>query len=602
MTMKSALYSFAALLLVSSSVQAETDTQDNSWWWDDAWWHESQLPVPANYPVEASWTSYKSGDVDIPALVIRPEGEDKYPAVLFQHGRRGLDDWVQRHARRVAARGFVVLAPDIYTAHFIGTHPIEHDYELEKDVNAAVDVLLARDDISSDRACLYSHTRGGYYALKVATTFRRQEKEIACYVSYYPHLQDPNAPEPQQVYGYAREIDEFTLPTLVFIGDEEQYQRRRVIETSIEVMKKNGHDATLVIYPGVGRGFDFRPQTVRTFADDLASKDAVQRAARFMRTHLPASTAAPAVAGSGQPLTGEALYNSDKAPDSVLYDLPQEVVPGVWSAIGATAPGTYANSGHNNNLSFVITDEGVVVVNAGDNYQLAQALHDEIRKITDKPVRFVVLENGQGHAMLGSSYWQEQGVPVIAHVDAAHEIEEQSFALLEVMKGRAKEKAKGTQVVMPDITFDEKKVIELGGERIELLNLGPAHSPGDIVVWLPQKKLVISGDMAFHQRMLPLFEHTDSAAWIETWDAFEALGAEVVVPGHGEPTDMATVRKYTRDYLVYLREKIGEVLENGGTLQDAYEIDQSPYMHLPTAEFLAKRNAGQVFQSMEFEF
>jgi hypothetical protein len=65
---------------------------------------------------------------------------------------------------------------------------------------------------------------------------------------------------------------------------------------------------------------------------------------------------------------------------------------------------------------------------------------------------------------------------------------------------------------------------------------------------------------------------------------------------------MATVRKYTRDYLVYLREKVGELVENGGTLQDAYQIDQSPYMHLPTAEFLAKRNAGQVFQSMEFDF
>jgi hypothetical protein len=65
---------------------------------------------------------------------------------------------------------------------------------------------------------------------------------------------------------------------------------------------------------------------------------------------------------------------------------------------------------------------------------------------------------------------------------------------------------------------------------------------------------------------------------------------------------MATVRKYTRDYLVYLREKVGEVLDNGGTLQEAYNVDQSPYMHLPTAEFLAKRNAGQVYQSMEFEF
>jgi len=242
------------------------------------------------------------------------------------------------------------------------------------------------------------------------------------------------------------------------------------------------------------------------------------------------------------------------------------------------------------------------VVNAGANYLLAKALHDEIRKITDQPVKYVVLENGQGHAMLGASYWQEQGATVIAHVDAAHEIEAQSFALLEVMQGRVKEKSEGTKVVMPDETFSDKKVIELGGERIELLYLGPAHSPGDIVVWLPEKKLVISGDMAFHQRMLPLFEHTDSKAWIETWDRFEALGAEVVIPGHGGPTDMATVRTYTRDYLVYLRDKVGAVIDSGGSLQEAYEIDQSPYMHLPTAEFLAKRNAGQVFQSMELEF
>ena len=590
---------FMCKLLVCSIAVADTAPADNSWWWDDAWWNDGEIEVAVNYPVESMWSSYQSDGVEVPVLVARPEGEGKYPAVLFQHGRRGLDELLQRHVRRVAARGFVVLAPDIYGAHFLGTHPIEHDYALEKDVDAALDVLLARDDISSDKACLYSHTRGGYYTLKVATTFKRQENDIACYVSYYPHLQDPNAPEPQQVYGYAPEIEQLSVPTLVFIGDEEQYQRRRVIETSIGVMQDQGRDARLIIYPGVGRGFDFRTEKVRTFADDLASKDALQRAATFMRRHL----GTPAVpADVGEPLSGEALYNSDKAPQSALYDLPQQVVPGVWSAIGATAPGTYANSGHNNNLSFVITDKGVVVVNAGDNYLLAKALHDEIRKITSQPVKYVVLENGQGHAMLGSSYWQEQGVPVIAHVDALHEIEEQSFALLEVMQMRAKEKGEGTKVVMPDETFEGSMTIELGGERIELLNLGPAHSPGDIIVWLPGKKLVISGDMAFHQRMLPLFEHTDTRAWIETWDKFEALGAEVVIPGHGAPTDMATVTKYTRDYLVYLREKISEVLENGGTLQEAYEVDQSPYMHLPTAEFLAKRNAGQVFQSMEFEF
>jgi dienelactone hydrolase/glyoxylase-like metal-dependent hydrolase (beta-lactamase superfamily II) len=599
MNLKYSCFLLVSNLLACAMVNAETAPGNLPWWWDEAWWEDGQLETPENYAVESEWISYPSGDVDVPALVVRPAGDGQFPAVLFQHGRRGLDQLLQRHARRIAARGFVVLAPDIYTAHFIGTHPIEHDYALEQDVNAAVDVLLARDDISSDKACLYSHTRGGYYTLKVATTFKRQENAVACYVSYYPHLQDPNAPEPLQVYGYAPEVDQLTLPTLVFIGDEEQYQRRRVIETSIQVMQDKGRDARLIIYPGAGRGFDFRDVNVRTFADDLAAKDAVQRAAAFMRRHLEKPAVSATTAG---PLTGEALYNSDKAPQSMLYSLPQEVLPGVWSAIGATAPGTYANSGHNNNLSFVVTDDGVLVVNSGDNYLLAEALHNEIRKITDQPVKYVVLENGQGHAMLGSNYWKQQGVPVIAQVDAAHEIEEQSFALLEGMQERARDKAAGTKVVMPDETFEDKRVIELGDERIELLNLGPAHSPGDIVVWLPQKKLVISGDMAFHQRMLPLFEHTDTRAWIETWDKFEALGAELVIPGHGEPTDMATVRKYTRDYLVYLREKVGEVIENGGTLQDAYAIDQSPYLHLPTAEFLARRNAGQVFRSMEFEF
>ena len=92
----------------------------------------------------------------------------------------------------------------------------------------------------------------------------------------------------------------------------------------------------------------------------------------------------------------------DKYPESVLYDAPREVIPGVWSAIGATAPPTYENSGHNNNLSFIITSEGVVVVNAGACYKLAEALHGEIRKVTDQPVRYVILENGQGHAALGS--------------------------------------------------------------------------------------------------------------------------------------------------------------------------------------------------------
>lgn len=291
----------------------------------------------------------------------------------------------------------------------------------------------------------------------------------------------------------------------------------------------------------------------------------------------------------------------DQYPGSALYQKPVEFIPGVWSAIGATAPPGYENSGHNNNLSFIITGDGVVVVNAGATNALARALHAEIKQITDQPVKLVINENGQGHAMLGNGYWADQGATILAHEDAAHEIEEKGADILARMKTYNRDKAVDTRVQMPTETFSDEKIIEMGGWRIEVKNLGPAHSPGDIVVWLPQKKLVISGDMAFHERMLPIFEETITADWLESWENFEALGALYVIPGHGHPTNMDQVRRYTKDYLVHLRGKIREHLDNGGTLTDAYYVDQSPYKHLDTFEELATRNAGRVFEQMEWE-
>ncbi|MEP2532578.1 MBL fold metallo-hydrolase [Shimia sp.] len=293
---------------------------------------------------------------------------------------------------------------------------------------------------------------------------------------------------------------------------------------------------------------------------------------------------------------------ADQYPGSALYSKPVEVIPHVWSAIGATAPPTYENSGHNNNLSFVVTGDGVVVINGGAAYILAQALHDEIKAVTDQPVKLVINENGQGHAILGNSYWVEQGVPILAHEDAAHEVVEYGPQILEGMKRYNRDKARGTIIAVPTETFSDSRNIEMGDFRIEVLRLGPAHSPGDISVWLPDQSLVIAGDMAFHERMLPIFDDTMTADWLETWDtAFEPLGAIYVIPGHGHPTNMAQVRRYTRDYLAYLREKVGDHLDAGGDLADAYYVDQSPYAHLDTFEELATKNAGRVYEQMEFE-
>jgi len=283
----------AADTVVGRALDAPVNTKPASekFWWDDTWYEQGVLPTPTNHEVIEKRVVYVNeiDGTEVPAILFRPKNPGSYPGVLFQHGRRGLDDLVQRLPRRMAARGFVVLAPDAYSARFIDKFPIEHMVETEGDTNAGIDFLLKQPDVSTSKVCLYSHTRGGYYTLQVAVKHRRQEKDVACYVSFYPHWQDPNAAEPMQVYRYATEVDDLEIPTMIIIGEYEQYQRRRSIETAIKSMKEAGRKARLIIYPGVGRGFDFRPVGVRTFADHLATKDATSRAANFMQNHLQGS-------------------------------------------------------------------------------------------------------------------------------------------------------------------------------------------------------------------------------------------------------------------------------------------------------------------------
>ncbi|MDP2085964.1 MAG: MBL fold metallo-hydrolase [Gemmobacter sp.] len=305
-------------------------------------------------------------------------------------------------------------------------------------------------------------------------------------------------------------------------------------------------------------------------------------------------------------LTASAAFASEDIPDqypqSVLYSKPVEVIPHVWSAIGATAPPTYENAGHNNNLSFIVTGDGVVVVNGGASWKLAEALHSEIRAVTDQPVKLVINENGQGHSMLGNGYWAAQGVPILAHAEAAAEFADGAAQDLASLQRYARENAEGTVIALPTETFTDRTTVQMGDVAIEVLHLGPAHSPGDTQVWIPQWSMMIAGDIAFHERMPPIFEGTCTSCWIETWDtALVPLNPTYVIPGHGHPTNLAQVTRYTRDYLIDLRAKIAAHLEQGGDLAGAYYVDQSAWAHLDTFEELATKNAGVVFAEMEFE-
>ena len=158
------------------------------------------------------------------------------------------------------------------------------------------------------------------------------------------------------------------------------------------------------------------------------------------------------------------------------------------------------------------------------------------------------------------------------------------------------------RVVPANISFSDSYTYELGGVTFEILHLGPAHGPGDTQVWIPQWSMMIAGDIAFHERMLPIFEDTCTSCWIETWEeAFVPLQPTYVIPGHGHPTNLAQVHRYTYEYLVDLREKVGAHLDDGGDLAGAYYVDQERWKVLDTFEELATKNAGRVYAEMEFE-
>jgi len=280
-----------------------------------------------------------------------------------------------------------------------------------------------------------------------------------------------------------------------------------------------------------------------------------------------------------------------------------QVTETVYAAIGATEAPSLENRGHNNNLSVILTADGVVVVNGGDNYQLAADLHTSIKQLTNLPVIWVINENGQGHAFLGNCYWRQQGIPIIAHEAAIHEIESNGTATLDNMIRRnGPQLAVNTCVALPEHAFSGQYQLPIPARQIMLLTFGDAHSPGDISVWLPDEQVLITGDIAFHERLPGVFPDTHVRSWIASFDKMTALPANIIVPGHGHPTGWADIRATTRDYLQYLVDQSESILNNDGDLSAAYQIDQSAYSHLNTFTELAVKNAGRIFQQIELEY
>jgi glyoxylase-like metal-dependent hydrolase (beta-lactamase superfamily II) len=279
----------------------------------------------------------------------------------------------------------------------------------------------------------------------------------------------------------------------------------------------------------------------------------------------------------------------------------QPVVPDVWAIVGPTEQRSPENLANNATFGLVVTDEGAVLVDPGGSWQGAEMLHATIREITDQPVVYVINTGGQDHRWLGNGYWQAEGATVIASAAAHADHQARASLQMSALASLLGDGLDGTEPAYADITFERDHRLDIGGLSFEIMHRGPAHTPGDAFVWLDERDVMFTGDIVYVDRLLGNGPAGNTRSWIEVFDAMAAFEPAHVVPGHGHATDLATARRDTYDYLVHLRREIGALIEAGGSIIEAPQIDQSAWDHLSQFDSLAGRNAQATFEEMEWD-
>lgn len=262
------------------------------------------------------------------------------------------------------------------------------------------------------------------------------------------------------------------------------------------------------------------------------------------------------------------------------------------------------NKGFISNAGFVVTNTGVVVIDALGSPSLASLLRERIREITPLPVVKVILTHYHADHIYGLQVFREEGAEIIApegawdYIDsegAKLRLEERRISLFPWVD-------ENTRVVPPDRLITRSTDLEVGGIALRLDYLGKAHSDGDLTVYIPDDRVLYSGDIIFEGRV-PFVGDADSAYWLETLSRLETDGIAALVPGHGPAARKpANAIALTRRYLSRLREVMGAAVEELQDFDEAYEsADWSEFSRLPAFAATHRRNAYQVYLAMEAE-
>lgn len=278
------------------------------------------------------------------------------------------------------------------------------------------------------------------------------------------------------------------------------------------------------------------------------------------------------------------------------------VAEGVYAYIGEIEGRSYDNEGLNANIGLIVTPEGAVLIDSGPTFQVAAKIDAAVKKVTAQPIKWVINTGGQDHRWLGNGYFKAKGVETIAHLDAQADMKARSGMHMEGLK-ILKERLDGTVPTLPTrfVTGQDTR-LELGGTVIELKHAHGGHTPGDTMVWLPQKSLMFTGDVVYVDRTLGLIDVSSGKTWLESFAVIDALKPTIIVPGHGNVTNLATAQAHTRDLLLALRAHMKKAVNDGVDISAAVKsFDGKPFAHLKHADVWIPQLANQTYLEMERE-
>ena len=293
---------------------------------------------------------------------------------------------------------------------------------------------------------------------------------------------------------------------------------------------------------------------------------------------------------------------SKYAPVDVEMELKQ-VAEHTWYVQGKAGIAT-DNAGFISNAGVIITDAGVVVFDGLGSPSLAYKLLQKIREKTDKPIVKVIVSHYHADHIYGLQVFKEEGAEIVApdgvyeYIDsdaARRRLEERRFSLEPWVNEK-------TVIVTPDRIIDASETFTVGEFKFTINVIGSAHSDGDMTLYVENDRVLFTGDLIFEGRV-PFLGSNNTKHWLETLQKMEDQKLHALVPGHGpaakEPIKAISL---TRAYLAFLRKEMGAAVEDMLDFDEAYQsIDWSEYEKLPAFEAANRKNAFQVYLSMEQE-